>query len=187
MSIHAIAANLTGVTSKKADGVSYEAIRTEGHFGQGAVHDGKIFLVTAYGTFTATEELDIHLKTPATKRMHFYGEYSGSGAITASLIENPTIPGVPVSETTLAVWNADLESSVTPTMVAVTVTDTDLTDGDTMQKTQLGGGLQGRTGGSAIDPIAILLEQDQDYAMQIASGAAGNIITFNGFWIEEST
>lgn len=73
------------------------------------------------------------------------------------------------------------------TMIAVTISDTDVSGGTTLQKSVLGGGQQGRTGGNAVSRSELILKQSEDYYVSLASQAANNDISFLGSWYEESS
>lgn len=147
------------------------------------VHKGQHFFITAStANASATDILGIVLTTPATKRVHFVDEFGGSAAVIHTLVENPTVANT--SKVALVEFNNDRESTKAAGVVAVTISDTDVSGGTTLQKHVLGGGLQGRTGGNLTARAELNLKQSEDYYISIASDGANNDISYLGLWYE---
>ena len=186
MSIHTIATVLSRVAERKADGRTYAGSLVTIDKAHHEIHEGDHYFVTrSTAAASATDVMCVLLTTPATKRIHYTGSYGGSGAIVAHLVENPTV--AVTSKVALVEFNSDRASTKAATVVAVKISSTDLSAGTTLQKTVLGGGLQGRTGGSLAERTELILKQSEDYAILIDSDAASNNIAYIGTWYEEST
>jgi len=150
------------------------------------VHAGEHYVVTTSATKNAAQKLDLLLTTPATKQMHYVAEYAGSGQITAALYENPTV--LLTSFVGLSENNNNRNSANVASMTAGTISSTDVTAAGTQLLIQvMGGGLLGRTGGDVVTRAEFILKQNEQYLVELESGAAGNLITYAAYWYEEST
>lgn len=186
MSIHTIATVLSRAAERRADGRTYAGALVTIDKTHHEIHEGENYFVTAStANASATAVLGVVLTTPTTKRIHYDGAYGGSGAIVATLIENPTV--AVTSKVALVEFNSDRDSTKAATVVAVTISDTDVSGGTTLQKQVLGGGLQGRNGFPGSDRKEIMLKQSEDYYIKIESDAASNNVSYLGTWYEESS
>ena len=186
MSIHTIATVLSRCAERKEDGRTYAGSLVTIDKAHHEVHEGDHYFVSrTTAAASATDVMCLLLTTPATKKMHYTGSFGGSGAIIKSLVENPTLGAV--SQAALVEYNSDRSSTKMATLVAKSISSTDISGGTTLEKVVLGGGLQGRTGGSQAEREELILKQSEDYAILIESKAAGNNIAFLGTWYEESS
>jgi len=150
------------------------------------IHEGNHhFVSVSTAAASATDVLAVVLTSPATKLMNYTAEFSGSGAIIATIVENPTVAAT--SKVALVEYNNNRSSTKVAAMIAVKISSTDVSGGTTLQKIVLGGGQQGRTGGNAGDRNELMFKQSEDYAILIESNAASNNISYTGSWYEESS
>ena len=186
MSIHTIATVLSRVAERKADGRTYAGSLVTIDKAHHEVHEGDhYFVARTTAAASATDVMCLVLTTPATKKIHYTGSFGGSGAIVKTLVENPTLGAA--SKAALVEFNSDRSSTKAATLVAIKISSTDISAGTTLEKVVLGGGLQGRTGGSQAAREELILKQAEDYAILIESNAASNNIAFLGTWYEESS
>lgn len=186
MSVYTIGEILSRAAERRADGRTYTGRLVTVDAVHHEVHEGKHFFINnSTANASATEVLGTLITTPATKRIHMVSEFGGSAATVFTLIEGPTV--VNTSKSALVEFNNDRESADTATVVAVDISDTDISIGTTMIKTVLGGGLQGRTGGNLAGRSELLLAQGEDYYFQINSDGANNNVAITVSWYEVSS
>ncbi len=186
MSIPTIATILSRAAERRADGRTYTGRLVIVDSVHHEVHEGNhYFINNSTANASATEILGTLITTPATKRVHMVSEFGGSAATVFTLIKGPTVANT--SKSALVEFNNDQESTKTAAVVAVDISDTDISVGTTMLKTVLGGGLQGRTGGNLAGRSELLLAQGEDYYFQINSDGANNNVAITVSWYEISS
>ena len=144
------------------------------------IHSGSHYFVAGFSTVSSGDSAYFSVTTPNTNKWaHMVFDVSGSGILSTYVYEGSTVTG----GAAVVPWNNNRNSSNT-SVLTLNGSPSITSAGTCIDSSKVGSGP--KTGGSIQRNKELILKQNTTYLYIFISGAASNIVSYNGSWYEHT-